>query len=221
LALQSLRSLGRLARLAIFLALLAITCATVVLAVRANAPAQDLSRLRTISRFEAHFSGEDTSSMDERARGRQEALDQWLRKPAFGWGIGEFWVQENYLRYPHNLLLEILMELGIVGAFLFFWVAGIGVLACVRLASGPSTGWAEAAIGLLFLTQLASELTVEGYLANDRIFLAYLGLTIGCARFGQTRAAQPLAIARSAERQRWPSPAGPRELAQATKQASR
>jgi hypothetical protein len=37
------------------------------------------------------------------------------------------------------------------------------------------------AIALLFLTDFALHLTVQGYLADDRIFLAYLGMTIGAS----------------------------------------
>jgi hypothetical protein len=212
-------SLGRLARLAILLALLAVTCTVGLLA--ASATALDLSRLRTISRFEGQLSQRDTSSMDGRVRLRQMALDQWLRKPVFGWGIGEFWVEENQLRFPHSLPLEILMELGIAGAFLFCWAVGIGGVACLRLASDPSTGWAEAAIVLLFLTQLASHLTVEGYLADDRIFLAYVGLVIGCTTLSKKNAWQPPATARPPEHQRRPRLLGGREQVEATRWDSR
>jgi O-antigen ligase len=217
LVLRSRESLGRLARLAILLGLLAVTCTVGLLAASANGPNADISQLRTISRFDAQLSRNDTSSMDERARAQQEALGKWLLKPIFGWGIGEFWVEENYLKYPHNLPLEILMELGIVGAFLFFGAVGTGLAACLRLAGDPSTGWAEAAIALLFLTQLASHLTVAGYLADDRIFVAYMGLVIGCTSFGKKSAWPPPATAHPVERQQWRRPVRGREPVEATR----
>src|SRR5581483_507499 len=96
-----------------------------------------------------------------------------------GWGIGEFRVYDNELRYPHNLLLEILMELGIVGGVLFFSSCMISLRACLQIARDKRAGWAEIAIALLFMSELISHFTVEGYLADDRIFFALAGMAIG------------------------------------------
>jgi O-antigen ligase len=140
-----------------------------------------LQQMHTLERYEEQFSGEETHSMDMRMEGQQDAFRKWQEKPVLGWGIGEFRVQHNELAYPHNLLLEILMEIGLVGAFLFFFVCAVAVIDCVRMAR-QAGNWVDAAIILLFLTDLAAHVTVAGYLADDRDFFAYMGLVIGSCR---------------------------------------
>lgn len=192
------RGAGRgLMRLVIFVAALAAIGGAGYLAM----PADDSGQFRTLDRFESQISGAQTSSMDERARGQELAFRDWLQKPIFGWGIGEFRVQDSYLQYPHNALLEILMEMGIVGAVLFFAVAGAAVVACVGIARDGAAGWFDNVMALLFLTELLSHLTVQGYLADDRIFLAYMGLAIGSrACLGIRRCALPIASSAVARR---------------------
>jgi len=133
----------------------------------------------TIERIRTQLSGEDTLSMDLRAGGRTLAFNQWLRKPLLGWGIGEFRVQDNFLRYPHNTLLEVLMEMGLVGACLYVAVLMDCILRCWRVARAPPTGWPDIAMIVLFLTTLCWEMTVEGYLADDRIFFTFIGMVVG------------------------------------------
>ncbi len=146
--------------------------------------------LRTLSRYEMQLSHENTDSMDERLEAQGFAFRQWLEKPLFGWGIGEFRVQNSYLDYPHNLLLEILMEIGILAAFLFFAVCALAVAGCLLLMQKPDVSWVDVAVGSLFLTELISHLTVQGYLADDRYFLAYIGLVIGLSRGAATRSTE-------------------------------
>lgn len=140
------------------------------------------SEMRTLDRYQMQLSREHTDSMDVRIEGQAFAFRQWQERPLLGWGIGEFRVQNNFLEYPHNLLFEILMEMGLVGAYLFFSICAIAVIGCVRVAKRGNIGWADTAIILLFVTELISHLTVQGYLADDRYFLAYLALAIGLQR---------------------------------------
>lgn len=145
------------------------------------------AQFRTLDRYELQFSNEDTSSVDERVRGQDLALQMWAEKPIFGWGIGEFTVADSYLKYPHNLVLEILCENGIVGALLFLSVCAVAVAGCVRIARDRSCSWPAVAIALLFLTDFALHLTVQGYLADDRIFLAYMGMAISTSAKASAR----------------------------------
>lgn len=169
----------RLGRLTVLLVLLAGSGALgyVMLASGSEAEAE---QFHTLQRIDAQVSGEATRSMDIRAQGRQHAFDQWLQKPLFGWGIGEYTIQVPDLRYPHNLVLELLMETGIVGAALFLGAAAAAVTACVRIALDGRTGWADAALALMFLTDLGSRVTVQGYLADDRMLFGYMGVIVGC-----------------------------------------
>jgi O-antigen ligase len=178
LALGLRRSAGSLRRLLCLIALLAglIVIAVVGYLTFVEGSGASLERqFRTLGRYES----EETLSMDERQQGRQLAYDMWLRKPILGWGIGEFRVWDSYLEYPHNMLLEILAEMGIAGGFLFVFVCAVGVRDCVAIAGDRMCAWTDVAIALFFLTQLALLFTVEGYLADDRAFFAYMGLVIG------------------------------------------
>lgn len=167
-----------LARLSLFVATLCLTAAVTYATMVQIYGSETWEYLRTLDRYELQISSEDTYSMDQRRNARDLAIRQWQKKPILGWGIGEFRV-ESVLGYPHNLLLEILMEMGLIGAFIFFSVSVIGIIECVRLMRSRRCGWAEIATALLYLTDLLSHLTVQGYLADDRFFFACLGFVVG------------------------------------------
>jgi O-antigen ligase len=133
-------------------------------------------RLNTLERYELELEGESTGSMDVRSEGRRHAFQKWLEKPILGWGFGEFRVQDSFLQYPHNILLEILMESGLMGAFLFLLICAATILYCARWARSGNFSWVDAAIILIFLPELGLHLTVQGYLGDDRAFFAYIGL---------------------------------------------
>jgi O-antigen ligase len=50
----------------------------------------------------------------------EEAINEFKANPIFGVGLGNFAGGVGY--FPHNILLEILAELGIVGLFMFSWM---------------------------------------------------------------------------------------------------
>jgi O-antigen ligase len=191
---RSRQSWRHLARLAGLLAVLVAFAAVGLVALeRPDQSDTELERqFRTLDRFQAQLSRENTTSMDERTGGRDLAYRMWLEEPLLGSGIGEFEVNDTYLKFPHNLLLEILAEMGIVGAFLFFPVCAVAVRDCLRIAKDRACHWSDAAIALLFLTELASHLTVQGFLSDDRIFFAYIGLVIG-SRVAVGRSNRPAA----------------------------
>jgi O-antigen ligase len=180
LLLRSRGALQRLKRLMVLVSAL-IVVAVVGYAgfVRLSEPNALWEQLHTLDRYQAQLSGDETHSLDVRLQGQKDAFRQWQGKPILGWGIGEFRVQHDELVYPHNLLLEILMEIGLVGAFLFICVCAVAVIDCIRVAQDGMSSWVHSGIALLFLADLVSHLTVEGYLADDRIFFAYLGLALG------------------------------------------
>jgi O-antigen ligase len=134
--------------------------------------------LVTVQRWELSLSGESTFSMDAREEAQRAALSFWQERPFFGWGIGEFRVK-HWLKYPHNLLLEVLMEMGIAGAVIFIALCAMVARRCCRIMAWPSAPWQTVAIATLLLCSLASHLTVQGYLADDRAFLALMGLAAG------------------------------------------
>jgi O-antigen ligase len=183
----SLRRLSHL--MALLSGLIVVAAVGYVVVERLEGSGAALERqFRTLDRYQ----GDDTSSMNGRLEGRDVAFDMWLQKPILGWGIGEFRVKDSYLEYPHNMLLEILAEMGIIGGFLFIVVCTVAVRDCIGIAKDRTCEWTDAAIALLFLTQLALLLTVQGYLADDRAFFAYMGLVIG-SRVAAGRSPRPAA----------------------------
>src|SRR6185295_10996235 len=101
LLMRSRRILESLARLSVLLSTLAaaavIGYALFVQLEGADATAQ---QLYTLERFQMQLSGEHTDSMDERFEAQEFAFRQWQERPLFGWGMGEFRIQNSYLEYP-------------------------------------------------------------------------------------------------------------------------
>jgi O-antigen ligase len=165
--------LGRVTRIVLLVA----ACAALgYAAISRFEQADEGPRLLTLQRFDLQLSGESTSSMDERQQGRRHAFQRWLEKPILGWGLGEFRVQDSYLEYPHNMALEILMEVGLVGAFLFFSCCAFTIVDCLHATLARASSWVETTIVLIVLPELGLHVTLQGYLADDRAFFAYIGL---------------------------------------------
>jgi O-antigen ligase len=156
-----------------------------------EAGAADGDSFRTLERFQLQLNGEDTTSLDERSAGRNLAVQMWLEAPVLGFGFGEFRVRDPYLKYPHNLPLEILAELGISGTSIFFGLIAFAVQNCVRIARDRNSDWTDAAVALVFMSELVSHFTVQGYLADDRFFFALMGLIIGWRALGSRSAYSP------------------------------
>ncbi len=108
-----------------------------------------------------------------------KAWDLFLESPIIGHGIGNFGFLLGWgdvRAYPHNIVLEILVELGLVGLFLFIWylAASLKGLTLARLRSDPGA----ALVLMLFLNAAANSL-VSGDLPDNRMFFALLGLCAG------------------------------------------
>ncbi len=146
--------------------------------------------LYTLQRLSLQLSNEATGSLDVRAEGRDLAFRRWQEQPLLGWGMGEFRIQHS-LDYPHNLLLETLMEMGLVGAVLFLSVHIIALFTCVRVIRDPASSWVDMAIVLKFITEFVSHMTVEGYLADNRLYFALLAMVIGLRRGSGNKAILP------------------------------
>jgi O-antigen ligase len=201
LLLRTGQSIRLLARLAVPLVIIGGAAGIAYVAFTTGSE-QESGQFRTLYRYQLEMTGESSGSVDKRAELRDTAAREWLQKPLLGWGIGEFRVHDNKFVYPHNLFLEILMEMGVVGAALFLGFVIPAVAACLQIARDPDAGWASTTIALLLLTELTSRITVEGYLADDRILFCFLGLAIGSQvatlRSGQLMRAGNAMFARSA-----------------------
>lgn len=157
-------------------------------------------QLYTLERLTNQLTSESTSSLDLRAEGRELAFRRWLEQPILGWGLGEFRVQHS-VDYPHNLLLECLMEVGLTGTVLFLLPHLAALFACLRTLRDPAAGWADMAIAIEFVTSFVSHMTVEGYLGDNRVYFAALGMAICLGRRPKRRVVIQPAVRSPAEPQ--------------------
>jgi hypothetical protein len=70
------------------------------------------------------------------------------------------------------------MESGVIAGLLFAALGAASLLACARLIRDPSARWTDATVALWVLTELVSHVTAEGYLADDRVFFAFLAIVV-------------------------------------------
>jgi len=81
-------------------------------------------------RLASLFATTEDASLSARMYFAKSASEMFLQKPAFGWGLSSFPFYagcENVEEGPHNLILEFLCELGIVGVFAFVMMLIISI----------------------------------------------------------------------------------------------
>ena len=96
----------------------------------------ELSSFRIVRRTLRLFSPSQTeTSLLSRMEHYQFAFDLWIRSPIFGHGIGSYGILqtgEDTISYPHNILLEVLAELGLFGLFLVCLLVVVGIVRIYR-----------------------------------------------------------------------------------------
>lgn len=162
--------------------------------------------MRTLDRLTGSLGQSDFGdSASSRLDGQRLALNHWFQQPLFGWGIGEYSVIDGFLRYPHNLALEILMELGLIGFLLFM---GLILLTISRIWSvwpRDLSDWTTMVMGMLFITLILSRMTFQGYLPDERFLFTLAGFLLGLGREHKRahRVRRPAHRGRSAHGKRW------------------
>jgi O-antigen ligase len=133
--------------------------------------------LRTLRRFDVLLTAEGGgASAAERAARWQHAFDNWLDRPFVGHGTGAWPVLyrgHDRHSYPHNLILELLVEFGLIGLALF----GLLVYVLVRRVSLPRLRQDAALLcaALLCLNAFINAMST-GDLTDNRNLFAMLGL---------------------------------------------
>ena len=88
-------------------------------------------------------------------------IDSIYERPVLGWGFAAFWVQSNpaamgisdtvgwYVTEAHNGMLQLLLDIGVVGTafFLFLWMRNL--VMAVKCMNGPATGVGISALLIL------------------------------------------------------------------------
>jgi O-antigen ligase len=138
---------------------------------------------QTVGRALSAFAGADTSGESTtRAQLWDEALHALPNDPltlAFGRGTGAFAHLDPSYPYPHNVPIELLYELGLVGlaAFVLAVVTAVVRVAGVALRRGPTSRVAGLAAALLVGALVNSQFT--GDLAGNTDIWLFGGLASG------------------------------------------
>lgn len=132
----------------------------------------------TLGRIDLIFEQPDMgASADIRLELFREALHMWTQNPVTGVGAGGFPVLLGYgdVRvYPHNLVLEVLAEFGLIGFILLagFFYSCFRMLPRIRVIMNEPV---LTAATLLFLYALLNAM-VSGGINDNRVLFAFAGL---------------------------------------------
>ncbi|MBS0525199.1 MAG: O-antigen ligase family protein [Proteobacteria bacterium] len=130
-------------------------------------------------RFESLESGGGLLFDMERGSLLHTALSCWADSPFVGQGIGAFPVVEgdmNWNNHPHNAVLELMCEVGLIGAGLFVVAFGILGYACIPLFRHPSFEAKATSAIVLLLTFSANVSTSYAY---SRTLFIMIGICYG------------------------------------------
>lgn len=136
-----------------------------------------------------------------------DALEIWAANPVFGAGVGSWPVLAGFgdqKMYPHNMILEVLAEFGLVGFLLFAFPFVYALWNVLRFADPRRHPWTLLAL-MLFANAFVNAM-FTGDLSDNRVVFALLGFLV--ARFavapertpptGSTRPASPASQVRDA-----------------------
>lgn len=144
----------------------------------------------TIKRL-ARLFGALGSSASIRLEMYGDAVDIWAQHPLFGAGIGSWPVLAGWgdqRMYPHNMILEVLSEFGIVGFFL--WAAPFlyAFWQFFRDSDPRHDPWAM--LALMLLANALINAMVTGDLTDNRVVFAFLGFLV--ARWDSASVSTPI-----------------------------
>ena len=136
------------------------------------------SMTQTLARFQTLFYAEDGGrSAAARQVAWAQAFDFWTSAPIVGHGVGSYPILENWVtderRHPHNIFLETLCELGLVGLILlslFLLVA----LRCIKFQRLREDALFRCIFLLAVYQCIASMVTTD--LSEHRLLYSALGL---------------------------------------------
>ena len=141
----------------------------------------------TLKRMSGLFSGSFGASITIRLDMYRQALQIWSEHLFLGAGIGGWPVlagNGDVKMYPHNMILEVLAELGLVGLSLLCLLVGTAFWRFWKNHDLRRAPWAML-IFLLFLNAFLNAM-VTGDLTDNRIVFAFLGLFVYKSEFART-----------------------------------
>ena len=135
--------------------------------------------LSTLKRMTGLLTGSFGASTTIRLDMYQQALRIWGEHPFIGAGIGGWPVLAgggDVKMYPHNIILEVLAELGLIGLSLLCLLIGVAFRQFWKNHDLRRSPWAMLVL-LLFLNTFLNAM-VTGDLTDNRIVFAFLGLFV-------------------------------------------
>ncbi|WP_379351404.1 O-antigen ligase family protein [Paenibacillus sp. GCM10027629] len=150
-----------------------------VLVLSAWAWSQSGSPPQTLSRLELLLPGSDGigSSAATRVNNADDAIQLWMNHPFIGNGIGSWPIltkMDDFRDYPHNLFVEVLVELGIVGILLLLILLSYSIRSIVLIYREPLS---QTMIVLVMMAiYMLFNVFVSGDMPDNRVFFAAMGL---------------------------------------------
>jgi len=171
------------------LAGLAVACLVAIAVFGLWLPSQFPELFGAASRYR-DLVGELPGGMSVAARlaAARQGIEAFLARPWIGWGAGGF-AAHSPLVYPHNLVLELLAELGVIGGLLLIAGAVMVLRALARAArccAGPRALYTAWGAGLTAFAFVAAQFS--GDLGDSRYLLFAAGATVGIAASSATAA---------------------------------
>lgn len=163
-------------KLIVYLSLLAIVVCAAIIA---------MSEMEIVQRrFDVHGIRE---GFDLRVWMSQSTIESWLHSPFLGRGPGDTHYQFNYeFPHPHNILLELLNELGLIGFIPFSILIYLGMRAFKYLSTDYFDGTVvkdhSVIIFICFFYSLVMSFKTNTY-AGSNMFYFFLGALISQAEY--------------------------------------
>lgn len=190
-------TLAKIVQLLLGLAVLGMLALLIMFTLGADQFETIRAELRTLDRLIGTFTQSDYGdSASSRFEAQRLALLRWFEAPFFGWGIGEYSVLDGLLFYPHNLALELLMELGLVGFLLFAGIFGLGLVRAARIWPNDLADWTTMSMCMLLFAMTISRFSFQGYLPDERFMFTLAGFVLGLGRGYQQLRSRPRAQAK-------------------------
>lgn len=131
------------------------------------------------TRFYSHFTLSQLSSSGEgRLNLWIQSIEFWLERPLFGHGIGStpiLWNGIDSRAYPHNIFIEALSELGIVGATLYLILIFYPFIQCIR--ANKRSIFLGLLVSLFIYSILISSVSFD--IVSNRLLYLFVGIFYG------------------------------------------
>ncbi|WP_255167389.1 O-antigen ligase family protein [Natrononativus amylolyticus] len=129
---------------------------------------------RTIERLTSLLTWSEEQSASSRVDYFVSSIQYWADRPILGHGLGEFpllYYGEDIRYYPHNVVLEIAVEAGIVGTALFLGL--VGYVVAVSLSAETDRPLLHG-LAVSFFVYVFANAMVTGDLSTNRILFVSL-----------------------------------------------